>query len=71
MVEMDRNDLDNENVLWDIAKKGKDFQARLEAVEMISNMDILADIAMNATDSKIVSKAIEKINDDSFFNRYC
>ena len=39
MVEMDRNDLDNENVLWDIAKKGKDFQARLEAVEMISNME--------------------------------
>ena len=33
---------------------------------MISNMDILADIAVNATDSKIVSKAIEKINDDSF-----
>ena len=68
---MDRNDLDNENVLGDIAKNDKDFQARLEAVEMISNMDILADIAMNATDSKIVSKAIEKINDDSFFNRYC
>ena len=57
------SDVDN-NALADIAMNGSDFNARLQAVENITDEDVLLDIAINCNHDYVAEQAAFNITDE-------
>ena len=58
-------ELDDKEILIEMAKNDSDSSVRLEAVDKISDGSVLADIAKSDSDSKVRIAAINKISDKS------
>lgn len=58
-------ELDDQEILAEIAKNDSDKDVRKEAVKKISNESVLADIAENDSDKDVREEAVERIGDES------
>ena len=58
-------ELDDEQILADIAKNDESTSVREEAVKKIKDKKILEDITYNASDSSIRLRAVRKIKDET------